>query len=83
MRSLIYISLLCVCLPAHAAEVDVPMTVKIENLTDRPLEEAIAYCDERNLPCPELRAQYDPITEVQFEQPWEIEPSAGEQINVE
>lgn len=76
----VYIFLLGRC-TANAAEVNLPMSAKIINLTDMPIEEAIAYCDAHNLPCPALRAEYDPITEVELT-PWEIEPAAGTQTQI-
>lgn len=51
---------------AHSAEATLPMSARIINLTDMPLEEAIAFCNERNLVCPAIRSKADPITEVQF-----------------
>lgn len=76
-----------ISLAAHSAEATLPMSARIINLTDMPIEEAIAFCDERNLVCPELRSQWDEITKVQFDYaperinegyaPDRIEPSAG------
>lgn len=76
--------------PAHSAEATLPMSATIINLTDVPLEEAIAFCDERNLICPELRSQWDEITKVQFDYALDqindgyaldrIEPASGSEV---
>lgn len=61
-----FVGLLYYTKPAHSAEATMPMSARIINLTDMPLEEAIAFCDERGMICPELRSQWDEITKVQF-----------------
>lgn len=44
---------------AFAASASLPVMVKIINLTQMPIEEAIAFCNERNLACPDLRQKYE------------------------
>lgn len=64
--------------PAHSATTTLPMSARIINLTGMPLDEAIAFCNERNIVCPELRSQWDEITKVQFSSALNnIEPAGG------
>jgi hypothetical protein len=51
------LSLVLVLMPTDvfAASANLPVTARIINLTTMPIEEAISYCDERNLACPSLR----------------------------
>ena len=35
-----------------------PISVKIVNLSTMPLAEAMAFCEERNMACPVIRAKY-------------------------
>ena len=44
---------------AWGASTEMPIGATIINLTTVPIEEAIAFCDERNLACPALREKYE------------------------
>ena len=53
------ISLLLITTNAQAASTSLPIKAEIINLTLMPLEDAIAFCDERALECPLLRIKYE------------------------
>lgn len=51
--------LTCMATPSFAASVEMPVNVKIFNLAQMPVEEAIAFCNERNLACPAIREKHE------------------------
>lgn len=82
--AIIFISCGLSAMPVYAETVTMPIKGRIENLNDRPVEQAIAFCDERNMECPNIRAlqEADPVTKVQFGEDIdarmnEIEPANG------
>lgn len=44
---------------SSGASATMPIKAKFVNLTTMPLEEALAFCDERSMPCPALREKYE------------------------
>jgi hypothetical protein len=45
--------------PAFAQTATLPIRAVIINLTQMPIEQAIAFCNERGLECPNIRAALD------------------------
>lgn len=68
-------------LPNGGAVVTLPMKAVLDVDCERqdkkgwgtPIEKV---CKEMNECCAYVRAKQDPVTEVEFEQPWDIEPAA-------
>jgi hypothetical protein len=60
MRFIITITLcIFISAPAFAQTATLPIRAVIINLTQMPLEQAIAFCNERGLECPNIRAALD------------------------
>ena len=41
------------------ASIELPIGARIINLATMPVEEAIAFCDQRNMACPAIRERYE------------------------
>lgn len=78
--AIIFISCGLSAMPVYAADATLNIKGRIENLNDRPVEQAIKFCDERNMACPNIRElqEADPVTKVQFtDELNEIETASG------
>jgi len=56
---IVFVSIFIISGNAFANTATMPIQVKVVNLTQMPLEDAIAYCDERSMACPALREEYE------------------------
>lgn len=57
MKTFLLCAAMMAAMPASAESVKLHMKARIINLTLMPIDEAVRFCDDRNMACPELRRQ--------------------------
>lgn len=55
MKTFLLCAAVMAAMPASAESVKLHMKARIINLTLMPIDEAVKFCDDRNMACPELR----------------------------
>ena len=55
MKTFLLCAAVMAAMPASAESIKLHMKARIINLTLMPIDEAVKFCDDRNMACPELR----------------------------
>ena len=55
MKSLFFCAAVMAATPAYAESARLPIKASIVNLAAMPIEQALNFCDQRNLDCPAIR----------------------------